>query len=62
MQKNLHDSSGDSVLPELIAWREIGPALGHVLDRVLAAQGDAAEPELVRLQHELTDVLNKSKL
>lgn len=50
---------------ELADWRAVGRAANAVLTRVLAAQGDAAEPEIVALQHEIAFLLcsaaNKSR-
>ena len=43
-------------LTELRAWRIFGTEIAPLLERVLAAQGDAAEPELVTLQHTLAEL------
>jgi hypothetical protein len=36
----------------------IAPRCRILVERVLAAQGDAAEPELIQLQHELAELLD----
>lgn len=47
---------------ELRCWRFAGRDLEAFLARVLAAQGDAAEPELIQLQHTLADLLRPAAL
>lgn len=42
---------------DLATWRRIGPALDLVVGAALAGQGDAADPDLIALQHTLAGLL-----
>jgi hypothetical protein len=44
--------------PELAAWRVLGGDVAHLVEAVLAAQGDGASSELVQLQHRLVALLS----
>ena len=46
----------------LAAWDYRGPKCLALANRVLAAQGDAAEPELVQLQHDLAEMIEQQNL
>lgn len=37
-------------------WGSVGPKCQALVERLLAAQGDAAEPDLVKLQHDLAEL------
>lgn len=39
-------------------WRKLGCRLQDRLQRELAAQGDSVDRELLKLQHDLTDLLS----
>lgn len=41
---------------ELTAWRLFGADVEQYVDRMLAGQGDKAEPGLIAVQHALTDL------
>lgn len=45
---------------ELAAWRVAGRDVLALVERVLAAQGDGAEPDLVKLQHALAELMEFS--
>jgi hypothetical protein len=45
------------LLAELRAWRLLGAELMPHIERLLAAQGDRADRDLVRLQHTLAELL-----
>ena len=44
---------------ELETWRHLAPALDAALCRLIAAQGERAEPELLALQHRVADLREK---
>ena len=44
--------------PELAAWRVLGGDVAHLVEAVLAAQGDSASSELIQLQHRLAALLS----
>lgn len=51
------DPTNDDI--ELTYWRSVlGPRALALVERALAAQGDAAEASLVKLQHDLRETLN----
>lgn len=47
----------DAEQAALAGWDYLGPKCLSLVERVLASQGEAAEPELVKLQHELSQHL-----
>ena len=44
---------------ELDTWRQLAPAIDAALCRLVAAQGERAEPDLVALQHRVADLREK---
>ena len=44
--------------PELAAWRLLGGDVAHLVEAVLAAQGDSASSELIQLQHRLAALMS----
>lgn len=46
---------------QLAAWDYMGPKCLALVERALASQGDAAEPELVQLQHDLAETIKQQK-
>lgn len=41
---------------ELTCWRHLGPRCQALVETVLAAQGDTPDPQLVELQHCLSEL------
>lgn len=41
---------------ELIEWRALRPAICNAVEKLLAFQGDRADPELIKLQHRLAEL------
>lgn len=52
----MSDPFPPSSLVELRAWRLLGADLAPQLDRILAAQGDGVDRDLLRLQHALAEL------
>lgn len=46
---------------ELRAWRLFGAKLAPLLDRILAAHGDHPDPQVLRLQHTLAELLTLTR-
>jgi hypothetical protein len=48
----------DGISIETVVWRRLGAQMLPIVERQLACQGDHANPELIRLQHELATLLS----
>jgi hypothetical protein len=48
----------DGIPMETVIWRRVGAQMLPIVERLLACQGDHANPELIRLQHDLATLLS----